>query len=88
MSHHTNPYAKKPTNVDTEVDNNVSMKENSPSLKDTGFEEEKQEVNGATNAEDQSQGKEHNNEEEIDCEENPFQIPHLQSANYSRNPLH
>jgi len=87
MSHHTNPYAKKLANVDTAEDDNVSMKDNSPIAKDSSFEEEKQEDNGTANKEDWSQDKEQLDEEEINFEEQSFQILPSFSCPISEEPL-
>jgi len=78
MSQPSNPYAKKLlSNVSAKDDNNVSMWENIPSLKDSGFEELKHEEDDE-NREEWSQGKTNNaEEEEIEFEENHFHIPPL-----------
>jgi len=73
----THPYAKSPpSKVDTEDDNNVSMRDNSPSSKDLDVEEPKK-MMGEENKDDESSHNQANwvAKEEIDFEEHPFQIP-------------
>jgi len=75
-------------NVKMDKDNNVLMKDNSPSSKDSGFAEEKLEDNTMANDDDYSQGKMNHDKEEIDFVENPFHDSSIfQLANHGRNPL-
>jgi len=85
---HQNPYMKKPMTVDTEDDDNVSMKDNSLSLKDLGSKEEKQHEDSKQNEDNWSQDKAQNDEEEIDFEETQFQIPPSFSQPINEEMLH
>jgi len=79
MSSPNHPYAKSPlSKVDTEEDDNVSMQDNSPSLKDLDVEDSKQAM-GEENKDKESSNNCNNwvAKEEINFEENHFQIPPL-----------
>jgi len=73
MSAPYNPYMNKnPTTVSTADEENMSMQESSPSSKGSGLEDK----NKTVDADDECSHKSARiEEEEIDFEENPFQIP-------------
>jgi len=89
MSQPHNPYAKNALEtVNTGNDNNVLMQD-SPSSKNSGFDESKQESNKDIDDKNQLQKRHNaNEEEEIDFEENPFQIPPSFNQSIMEETLH
>jgi len=76
MSQLPNPYCKQPPTVTTEDKDNVSMRDNSPSLKNSTSNDSKHKQDEAKQADDRSpSSKQSNTEEGMDFDDQPFQIP-------------
>jgi len=77
MSSPNNTYSKHPpSKVNTKDDDNILMRDNSPSSKDSGLEELKQETKAEHKEGDSSQNHDHQEDEkEINFNKSHFQIP-------------
>jgi len=76
MSQLSNPYQKQPPAlVTTDDDDNISMQDNSPSSKNSGSKGLKQKKEGNDKDDQLHSPKQGNEEEAINFDEHPFQIP-------------
>jgi len=89
MSAPKNPYSKPMTVATGKEDDNVSMCNSSPtSSKDLGFEGKKTAGEDANDNEEQGKANPLLDEEEINFEDNPFQIPPLFNRPITEETLH